>query len=107
MSTRYDDTWTLGETWSFIVTCTDSDGADLNPDTADWKLKTLDGTEILSLDVSSGISIDDNVCTITVETISQNDVDPGVYRHRFKVVDSDGAISRQVHGQIRVVAEVP
>ena len=107
MSTRFDDTWSLGETWSLIVSCTGSDDADLDPLTADWKLKTLDGTEVLALTELDGITVDDNVCTITVETTDQDDVDPGVYRHRLKVTDSGGAISRQVHGMIRVLSDEP
>lgn len=103
MSTRYDDIWKIGETWSVIVTCTDEDGDNLNPVSVDWKLKTLDGlTTVFALSGSSGIVVAGNVATITIATVDQVSVNPGTYRHRLKVTDSGGAISRQMHGLIKV-----
>lgn len=105
MSTRFDDILKIGETWSFVVECTDEGDENLNPVTADWKLITLDSVDVLSLTQSSGIVIVGNICTITIPTIMQSGVDPGIYIHRLKVTDIGGAVSRQMHGAIRVLAD--
>jgi hypothetical protein len=98
MSTEVNDTWTLGETWSEVITCTDEDGNVLNPVSADYKIKSLDG-----LIVSSPTpSIVGNVVTVTIPTTDQGTITSRVYRRRLKVTDSGGAISRQVHGLITV-----
>jgi hypothetical protein len=105
MSTRYDDIWKKGETWSAIIACTKEDGTDLNPTAADWKLKSLDGaTTLFALTGGSGLTISGNNVSINIETTSQT-MDAKAYRHRLKVTDSSGAISRQVHGIIRVVSD--
>ena len=105
MSVRDDFTVRLGETWTYVVSCTDADGSAVSPATADWKLEELDGTTVLALTQISGIIIGVSTCTITVQTSNQSGVLPGAYRHRLKITDAGGAISRQVHGQIQVLAD--
>jgi hypothetical protein len=106
MSTRYDDTWQIGETWSAVIVCTDENGGAINPVSADWKLKTMDGiTTTLALTESSGIAIVGSVCTITIPVVSQT-MDPKAYRHRLKITDGSSTVSRQVHGQIQILADL-
>ena len=105
MSTEHNDSWTLGETWSLEVLCTDLDGDPINPNAAHWRLRTLDGTTVLALTNGDGIVIAGNVCTITVPTGSQGPVTSQTYRHRLKITDSGGAESRQVHGLIKVLPD--
>lgn len=102
MSVRYDDTWELGETWSLIVSCTDLDNQPVSPTAADWKLSHMDGTAVL---IVSDPDIVGNVCTITVATGQQIGIVPAMYQHRLKVTSNGGAVSRQIHGLIEVLAD--
>jgi len=103
MSTRDDFAFTLGETWTYVVTCTDVDGNAVNPVTADFKIKDLFGNTVITLTQASGIVVAGNVCTITIATGSQSGFTSQVYRHRLKVTDSGGATSRQTNGFITVM----
>jgi hypothetical protein len=105
MSVRDDFSWTLGETWTYVVTCTDADGNAVNPVSADFKIKSLFGDTLFALTNGSGISVATNVCTITIPTTDQTGIDSQVVRHRLKITDSGGAISRQVHGYITVLPD--
>lgn len=105
MSTRYDDAFTKGETWSLIVSCTDSDGNAVTPSSANWKLINPDGTVALTLTNPAGITIAGSVCSINVQTSDQTSLLSRTYRHRLKIVDSGGSVSRQVHGFIRVLPD--
>jgi hypothetical protein len=104
MSVRYDDTWELGETWSLIVNCTDLDNQPVSPTAADWKLSQMDGTPVLVM-TDPDIAVAGDVCTITVSTGQQIGIEPSVYRHRLKVTSNGGAVSRQIHGLIEVLAD--
>lgn len=105
MSTRVDDEWTLGETWSEVITCTDESGQEFTPISANFQLRDLNGDVIIELTESSGIEIDGAVCAATIETFDQEDanLESKTYWRRLKVTHPDNAISRQVHGYIRVL----
>jgi hypothetical protein len=105
MSVRDDFSWTLGETWTYVVTCTDVDGNAVNLVSADFKVKDLFGSTIFALTNGSGIGIAANVCTITISSTDQTGVGSATYRHRLKITDNGGAISRQVHGLIEVLPD--
>lgn len=105
MSTRSDDEWTLGETWSEQITCTASDGSAISSITAvDWTLKTLDRTLVLQKLISSpDVVVQDNIVTVTVPTTDQTSIESRTFWRRLKITDGNGAQSRQIHGFITVL----
>lgn len=107
MATRADDTlvgWKLGETWSEIITCTDSNGNALNPIAATWTLKDMAGNTVLTRTASAGgITLVGNVATVNLPTSVQGPVAPKIYWREMVVTAPNGALSRQVDGHVAVL----
>jgi len=103
MSLDWDTDLLLGTTWTWIVTCTDDQGDPVTVATADWRLQTPTGTDVIALTHASGISVVGNVCTIQVETDNQAGVTSRTYRHWLEVVDDNGAITRFMDKWVKVL----
>lgn len=107
MSTRSDDVWTLGETWSEQITCTNSNGSAISSITdADWALKIPSGEVVLQkVTPNPNITVTGNVVTVTVSSTDQDLLVSRTYQRRLKITDGDGAKSRQIHGYITVLPD--
>jgi hypothetical protein len=105
MSLEYHDNVRHGETWSFVVTLTDADGAPLVPDELTFRLWDWAGNE-LTKTLDSGITLSGtagNVATITLPTYETDDLAARLHRHELVAV-KNGAVSRELHGTLGVLA---
>lgn len=105
MSVEYHDNFRQGETWSIVVTLTDSDGAALVPSALTWTLTDWAGNVAVTKSVGSGITLsgdDGNVATITISTSDSGELAARLHRHEL-LATSGGAISRQIHGTLGVL----
>ena len=105
MSTRDDDEFKLGETYTVVVDCRDYAGAPVTPVTASFAIKTFGGAVIVALTQASGITINGNSCIISIPTYEQTGFEPGLYRKRLKITDSNNAVSRQMDGTTEILAD--
>jgi hypothetical protein len=101
MSTLYNDEWAVGETWSWIVECTDADGNDIAVDSASFRLQR-EGQTFLLLTAEPYVSIAGNVVTVIVPTDDQLTIPAAVYERELYVVDDENSVSRQLHGDLTV-----
>jgi hypothetical protein len=109
VSVEYHDNLRKGETWSFAVTLTASDGSALVPDAATWTLTDWAGNTVVSKGLGSGISMggtSGNVATITIPTTDSDDLVERLHRHKLVAVKA-GATNPQIHGTIGVLAPLP
>jgi hypothetical protein len=105
VSNEYHDNFKQGETWSLVVTLTDADGAALVPSALTFRLWDWAGNE-LTKSLGSGIALggtDGNVATITIPTTDSAGLAARLHRHEL-MATKGGALSRQIHGTIGVLA---
>lgn len=101
MSTLYNDEWAVGETWSWVVECTDADGADIDVQSAMFRLQR-EGQVFIQLESEPHVAIEGNVVTIIIPTDDQLTIPTAVYERELFVTDVDNSISRQLHGDLNV-----
>jgi hypothetical protein len=105
VTVEYHDNLQQGETWSLVVTLTDADGAALVPDALSFRLWDWAGNELVKT-LGNGIALGGtggNVATITIPTIDSDGLAARLHRHELMATKS-GALSRQIHGTIGVLA---
>jgi hypothetical protein len=96
--------------------CADGSGEPLNLDGAHvvWKLDDYAGTRILTLDETTGLSIDVPLVSggpptgvVYLHALpEQTDLPPGFYRDELSVINKNGIHSTQVSGRIEFVARL-
>lgn len=103
MATTRNVEFRLGEDWILEVDCRTSSGAVL-ADVVDFRFRVASAEPALLLDlhVGDGVTLEDNVATVTITPEMQEGLPPQVGRWEGRAILEDGTVSDQAGGDFKI-----